>query len=238
MRNNAIIYADQEKEEEQASSLESKQSRITLSQQEYRKIVKEAYKEGVKEALEDKKNIEPFHREVPGEAESIAKEVAYGAKSEAARSEAKKKEESKHRLDELKKRQEIELLRIKSMFPFSLFPDTLIIDTTKVTLAKKQLFATEYITTIPLKDLADVTVQTALFLASISMKYLPHTEVPGMTAPIDVTSNAYKRADAIRAKNILKGAVVAKAEEVDIAKLSPQEVKEVIEKFGQSEGIE
>ena len=128
-------------------------------------------------------------------------------------------------------------MRAKSVFPFTLFPDTLIIDTTKVTISKKQLFATEFITTIPLKDLADVTVQTVLFLGSIFLKYMPQSSSPGMNEAVEVRIPNLKRGDAIKIKNILKGALVAKAEEIDIARLSPEEVEEVLHKFGESDGV-
>ena len=128
-------------------------------------------------------------------------------------------------------------MRAQSVFPFTLFPDTIIIDTTKISISKKQLFATEFISTIPLKDLGDVTVQTVLFLGTISIKYMPQSSSPGMNEPIDVKIANLKRADAIKVKNILKGALVAKAEEIDIARLSPEEVEEVLHKFGESDGV-
>ncbi|MGH7203856.1 MAG: hypothetical protein ACREHC_05425 [Candidatus Levyibacteriota bacterium] len=236
MRKQAVIFADQNKEDNAPQS-QQKPNSITISRGEYREMVKEAYKEGFKEALNEKKDTEPLSRPAPGRTKSIAKEDAIKAEQEAAQSESKKKEENKKRLEDLKARQDIELLRTKTVFPFNFFPDTLVIDTTKVTVVRKMLFATESVMTAPLKDISDVTLQTALFLGSITISYMPHTEVPGMTKPEDITITALSREHAIRAKNILKGIVVAKAEEIDIAKLSPDEVKTVIEKFGESENV-
>ncbi len=211
-----VIFSDQS---------ESKHEPV-VSRDEYHNAIKEAYKEGVKDA-----------RSESDEAVSSPKKDSADAEKEVNKTEAHKKEETKQKVDAITARKDIELLRVKTQFPFTLFPDTIIIDTTKLTIMRKTFFSTEFITTVPLKDLADVTVQTALFLASITIKYMPQASSPGMLHPVVETITTLRREDAIKAKNILKGALVAKAEEVDIAKLSPEEIKTVIEKFGQTEGV-
>jgi ribosomal protein L4 len=66
---------------------------------------------------------------------------------------------------------------------------------------------------------------------------MPQSTSPGMLEPVNVRIPNLRREDAIKAKNILKGVLVAKAEEIDIAKLSPQEIEEVLHKFGESVGV-
>lgn len=227
MQKSATIFADQDNENESSTQSVRKQKAITLSRDQYREVVKEAYKEGVKDA-------EKEERQEQKQSGSLNQK----AKEEAKVASTKELEENKQRFETIVARQDIELLRAKTVFPFTLFPDILIIDTTKVTIARKQLFATEYVVTIPLKDLADVTMQTALFMASLTLRYMPQTTSPGMTEPVAVKIVALRRKDAFKAKNILKGALVAKAEEIDIAKLDPEDVKHMLEKFGQSEGVE
>jgi hypothetical protein len=205
------------------------EDQIVLSRKDHREILKEAYQEGRKDALEEKKK----ENSSPNSDDAIKQD----GKEEAIQANAKQKEENRQRLKAITERQDKELMRAKSVFPFTLFPDTLIIDTTKVTISKKQLFATEFITTIPLKDLADVTVQTVLFLGSIFLKYMPQSSSPGMNEAVEVRIPNLKRGDAIKIKNILKGALVAKAEEIDIARLSPEEVEEVLHKFGETDGV-
>ena len=156
---------------------------------------------------------------------------------EAIQEHAKEKETNRQRFKTITERHDIELLRAESVFPFTIFTDTIIIDTTKISIAKRQLFSTEYIITIPLKDLGDVNVQTVLFLGSLFIKYMPQSTSPGMLEPVNVRIPNLRREDAIKAKNILKGVLVAKAEEIDIAKLSPQEIEEVLHKFGESVGV-
>src|SRR6266568_1273100 len=217
----AVIFSDENKSEEKTSS-------ISLSRDEYRQIIKDAYHEGREDARKEHAKKE--------EKESD-KAIKLKGKEEAVRLHAKEQEENKQRFKTITARQDIEILRAKSVFPFTLFPDTLVIDTTKVTIARKQLFATEYIATIPLKDLSDVNIQTVLFLGTLMIRYMPQSNTPGMNEPVNIRIPNLHRSDAIRAKNILKGALVAKAEEIDIAKLSPDEVVDVLEKFGSNEGV-
>jgi hypothetical protein len=219
-------------------------SKIQLSEDEFKEIVKKAYKDGVKDA---KSKVKKDGHSLPVEAAPkiddphISNAVEEKTRSEgfieAVKTEAKQQEQTRHKLENIANRHDIEVLRIKGVFPFDLFPDTLIIDTTKVTIVKSQMFATENIITIPLKDLADVHVQTALFLASLTIAYMPQASSPGMLKPEEEQIACLKRKDVLRAKNILKGIMVAQAEEIDIAKLSPEEVFALIEKVGHSEGI-
>lgn len=203
----------------------SREELITLSKEDYREVLNEAYKEGLKDASkEDTKKDLHINARKEG-------------KEEAIKLNEKEHEQNRQRLKVIAERQDIEMLRAESVFPFTFFPDTLIIDTTKITISKKQLFATEYITTIPLKDLGDVNVQTVVFLGSLTLKYMPQANSPGMNEAVEIRISNLRRKDAIRAKNILKGALVAKAEEIDIAKLSPEEIQDVLQKFGESEGV-
>ena len=221
MVKNTVIFSDTDRSEKtQLHSL--KHDVIEISRIEYKQIIKDAYQEGREDAFKEKNDF---------------KTVEQKGKDEAIKQHAKKKEENRQRLESIVARQDIELLHAESVFPFTFFTDTLIIDTTKISIAKKQLFATEYITTIPFKDLSDVNLQTYLFLGTLTLKYMPQSTSPGMNNPVTVKIPNLTRRDAIRAKNILKGALVAKAEEIDIARLSPQEIEEVLHKFGQSEGV-
>lgn len=229
------------------SKEETPKEKIQLTKDEYKEIVKEAYKEGVADALskspeENQKNdsqridVHNPHAE-PNLSNVIRERSRSDGLKEAIKSEAKIQEQTRHKLANIANRHDIEILRIKGTFPFDLFPDTLIIDTTKVTIVKSQMFATENIITIPLKDLADVHIQTAVFLASITISYMPQASSPGMLKPEEEQVACLKRSDAIRAKNIMKGIMVAQAEDIDIAKLSPEAVFELVEKVGHSEGI-
>jgi hypothetical protein len=209
MQNDKIIFAKDE-------------PHVVLPHKEYLKHIQEAYKKGAEDVTEAHMNVQQVKNE---------------AKNEAKITVEKEKEEVKQRFQDIAARQETELLRAKTIFPIDFFPDTIVIDTTKLTICNKQFFATEYITTIPLKDISDVTLQTAFFMAGITIKYMPQASSPGMNHTIEANVSSLWRQDAIKAKNILKGVMVAKAEDIDISKLPPKEVATVIEQFGHSEGV-
>ncbi len=266
MVKSAVIFSDEDQEKKEEKNFRSnRQESVNLSREEYRQLIKEAYHEGREEALNEQhkqpgeqlnqtadnktqskkrpnklmqqqeKNRKRFKEAIVPEAEKQNLEVE--GKEDAMRLHAKEEQENLQRFKTITERHEIEIMRAKSVWPFSLFTDTLVIDTTKVTIAHKQMFATEYVATIPLKDLADVNIQTVLFLGTVLIKYMPQSESPGMTKPVEVRIPNLTRENAVKAKNILKGALVAKAEEIDIAKLPPDEVVKVLEKFGGNEGV-
>lgn len=228
MIKSAVIFQEKSKKRRKVDKQPIKDL-MTLARNEYREHLHTAYQEGKKDALKEKKK-EAFERDK-------SDDIKQKGKEEAIKKHAQEREENRQRFKTISARHDIELLRAESVFPFTLFTDTLIIDTTKISVSKKQLFATEYITTIPLKDLSDVNVQTVLFLGSIIIKYMPQAASPGMNNPVIVRIPNLKREAAIKAKNILKGALVAKAEEIDIATLSPDEIEQVLHKFGETEGI-
>lgn len=238
-----VIFADQ------PTPIEKQQpTKITLSEEEYKDILKDAYKEGAKDALHETKqeglkptlsNVASIEKEESWQ-KNLSPEQKKGAKEgerEAAKIEAQKREQTKQKLEAIAERHDIVLLKAKTLFPFSIFPDTIIIDTTKLTIVRKQMFATEHITTIPLKDIADATVQTALFLATLTVKYMPQSNSPGMLSPVEDHITSLPREDALRAKNIIKGMLVASSENIDISQLKPEEIVNIVEKFGHSEGV-
>ncbi|HVA96852.1 MAG TPA: hypothetical protein VND99_04305 [Candidatus Acidoferrales bacterium] len=226
MIKNAVIFSEEQRKETAYRTVNK--NVLTLSRIEYRKIIEAAYREGRKDERRELEKKVNKNRD---------KGIRQKGKEEAIQIHAKETEENRQRVQTITARHDIEMLHVQSVFPFTIFTDTLSIDTTKVSIAKKQLFATEYITTIPLKDLSDVNVQTFLFLATITIRYMPQSASPGMNNPIVVKIPNLTRTDALQAKNILKGVLVAKAEDIDIAKLPPEEVVEVLQKFGQSSRI-
>lgn len=194
-------------------------------------VVKKAYKEGAKEAREQQQD-DAAKLPVPKTYIDKRKE-----EQQAGKSQGKQESEAIQRVNAIIAHQELELFRTKSLFPFTFFPDTIIIDTNKITIVKKEFFANEFITTIPLKDLSDVTVRTAFLMGSVTIEYMPQASSPGAMQSVHCTITSLKRKDAIQIQNLLKGALIAKAEDIDIAKLPPEEVKSVITKFGSSDGL-
>src|ERR1700722_3691411 len=176
MTKSAVVFQDKPKRKRNVNT-EPQEDNITLSIDKYRERLHEAYLDGKKEAEVEKQD---------SSSQNSHNNALEEGKEEAIKEHAKEREENKQRFKTISERQNIELLRVESVFPFTLFPDTLIIDTTKISISKKQLFATEYITTIPLKDLGDVNVQTVLFLGTLYIKYMPQANSPGMNEAVTI----------------------------------------------------
>ena len=144
--------------------------------------------------------------------------------------EATREEETKNnKLQELVSRNNILLMKTKTLFPFDFFPDTFIIDMTKVNIISRIFWATEKITNINLKDIIDVSVETTLFMGTLIITYIPTIEsVVTPLDPVVYKISLMKRRDALRAQRILKGILIARREGIEISKCSPDELKHVI----------
>lgn len=200
-------------------------SKISRSEKELERIKKEAYEKGLKDAAKKIVQSDMSTLEVDGQREGIRKQVVEDAKEEKA---------AKTKLEQLDKREKIVLFKTNTFFPFDLFPDTLIIDTSKISIIKKEFFASHNVITINLKDLVDVEAETALFLGNIIITYLPRVETIGMIKPTIATVRLLKKNDALRANYILKGILVARREKIDITKISAEDLIKTIERFGKS----
>lgn len=185
----------------------------------------EIYKRGVKDGLRQKH-------------ESEIKDIRMEAVQEGVKEHIKEKvidnEKVKDKLKTLVEHEDVVLLKAKTFFPFDLFPDTIVIDTTKVSVTKKLFFATEQLTVINYKDIADVRLETSLFLANLKITYLPKIEgfMPPDTKQMKI--NLLSRRDAVKAQHTIKGILIARREGIDISRLTPDELENVITQLGES----
>lgn len=119
------------------------------------------------------------------------------------------------------------LFRTKTVFPFDLFPDTLTINANKIDVVNSEFFASNQTTSIPLHDIANVEVQTAPFFATIRIINIRYPMKP-------VILNYLKKDEAIKAKNIIDGLLVAVSQGADVANIDPDKFLKQIEKAGKS----
>ena len=198
--------------------------RQEVPKSEREKISREAYKEGVKDALSDSVKS--------GQEESV-EEGRKEAVREKAKDEVKKHIQAEQDIKLLSKNSEHILLRIHTLFPFDLFPDTVCIDTNKMSITSRNFFFSESITTVLLKEMTDVTVETALFLAQLIIIYSHHP-----MKPMTVRITNLKRNDAIKAKEILQGLLVLHKEKVDLTNITSDKNMKQLESLGTSKGGE
>lgn len=137
----------------------------------------------------------------------------------------KEEAENKSKLEELAKRGERELLRIKTVFPFILFPDELIIDENKITIVIRQFFKTKNVRSILHKDIANVNMQTSLFFATIAI-----TDQYFSKNPVQV--KYLKKNEATLARQMIQGLMVAHTQKVEVSQLNIDEAKEKLIQIG------
>lgn len=147
---------------------------------------------------------------------------------ETRRDEAK---EAKKDLDILVSRADKILLQAHGIFPFDFFPDTLTIDANKVNIIIKTFFATETATSVLIKEIMDVRVESSLFFGKLIIDYGPH--------PLKVSTvyiPTLHKKDALKAKEIIEGMlVVYRGENIDTTRLKPEDTLDEIKQIGKIE---
>ncbi len=164
---------------------------------------------------------------------ALTEAAAAEGMKELIKEDTKVQETARVKLQELASRNDVILMKVRTLFPFDFFPDTLIIDMTKVNILSKHFWATETITNLNLKDIIDVSVETAWFMGNLVITYVPNVDgAVGMVNPSTHKISLLKCKDALRAQRILKGILVARREGIEISKCTPEELMNVVERFG------
>lgn len=119
------------------------------------------------------------------------------------------------------------LFTTEAVFPFDLFPDILTVTANKIDIVQSNFFASRQTSSIPLRDIASVEVQTSPFFATLSIINMRYPMEPHVI-------NYLKKNEAIKAKTIIDGLLVALSQGADIAEIEPNTLLKEIEKVGAS----
>lgn len=152
-----------------------------------------------------------------------------GGKQQSSGQEGEKPQE---RLETIVERNNYVLFEAKSIWPIDFFPDTILIDMTKISIIHKTFYATEHVTAIPLQSIADIFLQTTFFSAALTIKYLLRTDRPGIIEPVETKILALHRNEAIIAKNIIRGLILANEENIDLTKIKIEDLRGKLEELG------
>jgi len=153
----------------------------------------------------------------PGEAD---------AKKESVKSE----EINKTRFHNLVQASNHTLFKISSVFPFDLFTDEISIEITQINVIKRFFFLTAHLQTIPIKNVADIFVQTSLVFASlriIDSSYIENS----------IQVDYLNKDDARMARIIIQGLIAANKEGIDLSKIPIDTLKEDIETLGKAHDV-
>jgi hypothetical protein len=150
----------------------------------------------------------------------------------AAKKESAKTEEiNKDRFHNLVKASNSTLYKLASVFPFDFFTDEISIEITQINVIKRLFFATAHLQTIPIKNVADVFVQTSILFASlriIDSSYIENS----------IQVDNLKKSDAVIARRIIQGLVIANKEGIDLAKIPRSTLFSDIENLGMAQEVD
>jgi hypothetical protein len=123
------------------------------------------------------------------------------------------------------------IFELSSTFPFQLFPDRIIIDENKVTIVSKE-FLFKRIFPIMYEDLLTVRVNRGILFAAMEFEVKRLSKKPRAIVYLNPK-------DATIAKQYIMGLVEAKKANVDLSKLTAEQIKERLEEIGKaSEEVE
>ncbi len=141
--------------------------------------------------------------------------------------------DEKTKLDLLVTKSHRRLIEVSTVFPFDFFPDTIRIDENKIDVIYRNFFSVKHIVPVLIGDIATVILSSGVVFASIHIQ-LNKPRPPEMDPFLSEPINYFWKKDAIKARRIILGLVVAKKEKVDISKISLSELIPKIEEIGKA----
>jgi phosphorylcholine metabolism protein LicD len=119
------------------------------------------------------------------------------------------------------------ILDVKAVFPFNFFPDELIVDETKVSVHANYFFFTKEVRSIEFKDIFNVVIRQGVLFASLEVVDKYFSEAP-------IVVSYMKKKDAILARRIIQGLIIAKKENINTRILPLRDLKLKLERIGQT----
>jgi len=141
---------------------------------------------------------------------------------------AAKKEKAEEKLSDVVGTSHEILLNATTVFPLTLFPDTVTIDRTKLTITRRNFFATAEVVSIQIEDILNVTASVGPFFGSIQI----HTRYFDPHKPYVV--DKLWRDDALKIDRIMQGYSIAIKENIDLSALDSKELTNKLDELGKS----
>ena len=136
-------------------------------------------------------------------------------------------EESRGKFEALVNRGSEVLFKLQSVFPFDLFPKTITIDPGKVTVKFQEFFSSGEIRSISIGSIGQIYVDTGPIFATLDIVDQVYVDE---SSRIKI---AYlKKEEALRARRIIQGLIIARNEDIDIAKVHDGDLVRKLEQIG------
>jgi hypothetical protein len=131
------------------------------------------------------------------------------------------------KLKKLAKKSNHIIYEVSSVFPFQLFPDKLVIDENKITIVRKEIFF-KRIYSVMFADILTVRVNRGILFAAIEF------DVKRMDYHLRPLTYL-KPKEASLAKKYIMGLCEAKRENIDLSKLTVEQIRGRLEEIGESQ---
>ncbi len=129
------------------------------------------------------------------------------------------------KLNDLVENSQKPLIKIRTIIPLNPFPDEVVVDINKVNIIYRYFFFSSHIHSVYIKDVSDVVVETGLLFSTLKIVDVGFTE-----NSVDIGYLSTK--DAVRARKIIQGLVIAQKNGIDLAKYQLSDLSEQLEILG------
>ncbi len=136
-------------------------------------------------------------------------------------------EATEQKLDKMVEQSRSNLLYIKTAIPFNPFPHKVIVDIHKVTIIYKYFFFSEQVHSVYIKDISDVLIETSWIFSTLKIVDVGFTD-----NSIDI--NYLTRGDAVMARKIIQGLIVAHKNGLDLSKYESPDLSKKLEELGRA----
>ncbi|OGH11337.1 MAG: hypothetical protein A3B38_00730 [Candidatus Levybacteria bacterium RIFCSPLOWO2_01_FULL_36_13] len=161
--------------------------------------------------------------------EDSKQELKESIKEEIEDEAAKREEKSKQKMDELIKSSQKPLYKLSTIFPLDLFPDKLIIEFDHVNIYFHEFFSTGQVRSVPIQNIGEVIIETSPLFTTLKI-------IEGMIgAGVELDLKPVRRSEAIKAKRIIMGLMIADKEKVDLSDLDSADVARKVEELGKAQ---
>ena len=164
--------------------------------------------------------------EIVSRTKAVTKKITHLSKS-VATDEAQKQEA---KFQSLVNKSDECLYRLSSVFPFDFFPDEITIENNQINIIIHIFFLCSHIQSIPIKNVADVFIESGPFFAVL--KIIDRSYIEN-----SVSIKFLKKHEAFKAREVIQGLIVASSMDVDISQIPLETIKKDVHNLGRATGV-
>lgn len=121
------------------------------------------------------------------------------------------------------------LFKFHTIYPFDFFPDEIIIDENKVSIVTRAFFLSYHIRSILISDITDVSVDTGLLFATLSI-----VDSSNYRFPITEKISFLSKKNALTARKIIQGLIMAKNNNIDLGRFTVSSIRDELCTLGET----